>query len=266
MGKKLKTSSGKISKKKYEKELYKLQAELCQLQEWVVQNGARVIVVFEGRDAAGKGGVIKRILERTSSRVFRVNALPTPDDRQKTQLYLQRYIERFPAAGEVILFDRSWYNRANVEPVMGFCSKKQYKRFLKNIPNFENYLIKDGIILIKYWFEVSMEEQTNRFKSRIEDPRKHWKLSPMDLESHRRWYDYSRTKDRMFKATDSEWAPWNVVDGDNKKRARLNCISHLLSQIPYERLEFDKPELPPRQDSEGYKEPDYPYKWVPAKY
>lgn len=266
MGKKLKTSSKKISKKKYEKELYKLQAELCQLQEWVVQNGARVIVVFEGRDAAGKGGVIKRILERTSSRVFRVNALPTPDDRQKTQLYLQRYIERFPAAGEVILFDRSWYNRANVEPVMGFCSKKQYKRFLKNIPNFENYLIKDGIILIKYWFEVSMEEQTTRFKSRIEDPRKHWKLSPMDLESHRRWYDYSRTKDRMFKATDSEWAPWNVVDGDNKKRARLNCISHLLSQIPYERGEFDKPELPPRQDSDGYKVPDYPYKWVPAKY
>ena len=266
MGKKLKTSLKKISKKKYENELYKLQVELCQLQEWVVKSGARVIVVFEGRDAAGKGGVIKRILERTSSRVFRVNALPTPDDRQKTQLYLQRYIERFPAAGEVILFDRSWYNRANVEPVMGFCSKKQYKRFLKNVPSFENYLIKDGIILIKYWFEVSMEEQTNRFKSRMEDPRKHWKLSPMDLESHRRWYDYSRTKDRMFKATDSKWAPWNVVDGDNKKRARLNCISHLLSQIPYERGEFDKPELPSRQASDGYKAPDYPYKWVPAKY
>jgi len=266
MGKKLKTFSKKISNKKYEKELYKLQVELCRLQEWVVKKGARVIVVFEGRDAAGKGGVIKRILERTSPRVFRINALPSPDDRQKTQLYLQRYIERFPAAGEVILFDRSWYNRANVEPVMGFCSQKQYKRFLKNIPDFENYLIKDGIILIKYWFEVSMKEQTNRFKSRIEDPRKHWKLSPMDLESHRRWYDYSRTKDRMFEATDSKWAPWNVVDGDNKKRARLNCIFHMLSQIPYEKMPFDKPELPPRQNRDGYKAPDYSYKWVPTKF
>ncbi len=266
MSKKSKTAPKKISRKTYEKELYKLQAELCQLQEWVVRSGARVIVVFEGRDAAGKGGVIKRILERTSPRVFQVNALPAPDNRQKTQLYLQRYIERFPAAGEVIIFDRSWYNRANVEPVMGFCSKKQYKRFLKNIPAFEKYIIKDGIILIKYWFEVSMEEQTNRFKSRIKDPRKHWKLSPMDLESHLRWYDYSRSKDRMFKATDSEWAPWNVVDGDNKKRARLNCISHLLSQIPYEKLAFDKPELPPRQDSNGYKAPDYSYKWVPVRY
>ncbi len=266
MGKKVKISSGKISNKKYEKKLYKLQAELCQLQEWVVKTGARVIIVFEGRDAAGKGGVIKRILDRTSPRVFQVNALPSPTDRQKSQLYLQRYIERFPAAGEVILFDRSWYNRANVEPVMGFCTNKQYKRFLQNIQNFEKYILEDGILLIKYWFEVSMDVQTDRFKSRIEDPRKHWKLSPMDLESHRRWYDYSRTKDRMFKATDSKWAPWNVVDGDNKKRARLNCISHLLSQIPYEKLAFDRPELPSRQDSNGYKAPDYPYKWVPVKY
>ncbi|MBW1636563.1 MAG: polyphosphate kinase 2 [Deltaproteobacteria bacterium] len=266
MAKKGKISSKKISNKKYEKELYKLQAELCRLQEWVVKSGERVIVVFEGRDAAGKGGVIKRILDRTSPRVFQVNALPSPTDRQKTQLYLQRYIERFPAAGEVILFDRSWYNRANVEPVMGFCTKKQYKRFLQNVQDFEHYIVRDGIILIKYWFEVSMDVQTDRFKSRIEDPRKHWKLSPMDLESHRRWYDYSRTKDRMFKATDSKWAPWNVVDGDNKKRARLNCISHLLSQIPYEKLAFDKPKLPPRQDSDGYKAPDYPYKWVPAKF
>ena len=266
MGKKLKKSSKTISNKKYERKLYKLQVKLCQLQEWVVKTGARVIVVFEGRDAAGKGGVIKRIMDRTSPRVFQVNALPSPTDRQKGQLYLQRYIERFPAAGEVILFDRSWYNRANVEPVMGFCTRKQYKRFLYNIQNFEQYILEDGIILIKYWFEVSMGEQTNRFKKRIEDPRKHWKLSPMDLESHRRWYDYSRTKDRMFKATDSKWAPWNVVDGDNKKRARLNCISHLLSQIPYEKLVFDKPKLPLRQDSDGYKAPDYPYKWVPAKY
>ena len=259
-------NSKKLSNKEYEKELYKLQVELCRLQEWIVEKGLRVIVLFEGRDAAGKGGTIKRIMDRTSPRVFRVNALPSPDERQKSQLYLQRYIERFPAAGEMILFDRSWYNRANVEPVMGFCTKDQYKRFLKNVPAFENYLIQDGIILIKYWFEVSMDEQTRRFENRIKDPRKHWKLSPMDLESHRRWYDYSRTKDRMFEATDSKWAPWNVVNGDDKKRARLNCISHLLSQIPYEKLAFDKPKLPPRQDSDGYKAPDYKYKWVPNKH
>ncbi len=261
-----KKSTKKLSRKKYEKELYKLQAELCLMQEWVVAKGLRVIILFEGRDAAGKGGAIKRILERTSSRIFRVNALPAPNNRQKTQLYLQRYIERFPAAGEVILFDRSWYNRANVEPVMGFCSKEQYEHFLMNVPNFENYLIKDGIILIKYWFEVSMEEQTRRFENRIEDPRKHWKLSPMDLESHHRWYDYSRTKDRMFAATDTPWAPWNVIDGNNKKRARLNCISHLLSQIPYKKLPGKKPVLPQRQKKNGYKSPDYPYRWVPEKY
>ena len=255
----------KLSKKTYDKELYKLQVELCKLQEWVVEKGLRVIVLFEGRDAAGKGGTIKRILERTSPRVFRVNALPSPNERQKSQLYLQRYIERFPAAGEVILFDRSWYNRANVEPVMGFCSNDEYERFLTNVPNFEHYIIKDGIILIKYWFEVSMEEQTRRFEARITDPRKHWKLSPMDLESHRRWYEYSRTKDHMFECTDSKWAPWNVVDGNNKKRARLNCVSHLLSQIPYKSIKSKKTKLPPRQDSKGYKEPDYPYKWVPQK-
>jgi polyphosphate kinase 2 len=260
------TPKNKLSNKEYEKALYKLQVELCRMQEWVVHKGLRVIVVFEGRDAAGKGGTIKRILERTSSRIFRVNALPAPNDREKTQLYLQRYVNRFPAAGEVILFDRSWYNRANVEPVMGFCTKDQYKRFLNNVPRFEHYLMDDGIILIKYWFEVGMEEQTRRFEARIEDPRKHWKLSPMDLESHRRWYDYSRTKDRMFEATDSEWAPWHVVDGDNKKRARLNCISHLLSQVPYEKLPFDKPKLPARQDPDGYKAPDYPYKWIPSKF
>jgi len=259
-------STKKLSNKEYNKELYKLQVELCRLQEWIVEKGLRVIVLFEGRDAAGKGGTIKRILDRTSPRVFRVNALPTPDERQKSQLYMQRYIERFPAAGEMILFDRSWYNRANVEPVMGFCTKKQYKRFLENVPAFENYLIQDGIILIKYWFEVSKEEQTRRFEARTEDPRKHWKLSPMDLESHRRWYDYSRTKDRMFECTDSEWAPWHVVNGDDKKRARLNCISHLLTQIPYEKLAFDKPKLPPRQDRNGYKEADYSYKWIPAKF
>jgi polyphosphate kinase 2 len=256
----------KMSNKAYEKELYKLQVELCRMQEWVVSKGRRVVVLFEGRDAAGKGGTIKRILDRTSPRIFRVNALPAPSDREKTQLYLQRYVSRLPAAGEVILFDRSWYNRANVEPVMGFCTKEQYKRFLKNVTSFEQYLEADGIILIKYWFEVSMDEQTRRFKGRIEDPRKHWKLSPMDLESHRRWYDYCRTKDRMFETTDTKESPWHVINGDDKKRARLNCISHLLSQVPYERLSFDKPKLPARQDANGYKAPDYPYKWVPSKY
>ncbi len=260
--KKSKNSSYKMSNKFYEKELYKLQAELCKLQEWVVQEGLRVIVVFEGRDAAGKGGSIKRILERTSPRVFRGIATPSPSDRQTSQLYLQRYIPHFPAAGEIILFDRSWYNRANVEPVMGFCTNEQYEAFLKNIPVFEDYIIKDGIILIKFWFDVSMDVQTKRFDKRITDPRKHWKLSPMDLESHRRWYDYSKTKDRMFAETDTESSPWNVIDGDNKKRARLNCISHILSQIPYKSIKTKKVKMPARQDSDGYEAPDYPYKWV----
>ena len=256
----------KLSTKEYEKELYNLQAELCRLQEWVVEKGLRVIVVFEGRDAAGKGGVIRRIAERTSPRVFRVNALPSPSERQKTQLYAQRYIERFPAAGEVILFDRSWYNRAGVEKVMGFCSDDQYERFLRTVPRFEQAIIDDGIILIKYWFEVSKEVQTKRFEARMSDPRKHWKLSPMDLESHKRWYDYSRAKDAMFAATDTKWAPWNVVNGDVKKSARLNCITHLLSQIPYEKLPFDAPKLPKRQASSGYKPAKHDYKFVPAKF
>lgn len=261
-----KKSSSKLSKKIYEKELFRLQTELCYLQRWVVEKGLRIIVLFEGRDAAGKGGAIKRILERTSPRVFRVNALPAPSSRQTSQLYLQRYIERFPAAGELILFDRSWYNRANVEPVMGLCTDDQYEDFLQNIPGFEAYLVNEGIILIKFWFEVSAEEQTRRFESRITNPSKQWKLSLMDLESHRRWYDYSRSKDRMFEATDRDVAPWHVVNGNNKKKARLNCISHLLSLIPYEVLPFEKPDIPPRQKSDGYKEPDYPYKWVPEKY
>ncbi len=260
------SKKNKLSNKVYEKELYKLQVELCKLQEWVVKKGLRVIVLFEGRDAAGKGGSIKRILDRTSPRVFRYNALPAPNERQKSQLYLQRYIERFPAAGEIVLFDRSWYNRANVEPVMGFCSDEEYERFLKNVPDFENYIIKDGIILIKYWFDVGMEEQNKRFESRITDPRKHWKLSPMDLESHRRWYEYSRTRDRMFEATDNNISPWHVINGNNKKKARLSCISHLLSQIPYKEIKTKKVKLPKRQDSNGYVEPDYPYKWVPTKY
>ena len=260
--KKSNKSSDKMSNKTYEKELYKLQVELCKLQEWVVEKGLRVIVVFEGRDAAGKGGAIKRILDRTSPRVFRDIATPAPSDRQKSQLYLQRYIPQFPAAGEIILFDRSWYNRANVEPVMGFCTNDQYERFLKNIPNFEHYIVQDGILLIKYWFEVSKDVQTARFEQRMTDPRKHWKLSPMDLESHSRWYDYSRTKDRMFEETDTEDSPWHVIDGDNKKRARLNCISHLLSQIPYKSIKAKKPKLPARQDSDAYEAPYYPYKWV----
>ncbi len=261
-----KKKSDKISNKVYEKELYKIQVELCKLQEWVVEKGLRVIVLFEGRDAAGKGGTIKRILDRTSPRVFKVNAVPSPSDREKSQLYLQRYINRFPAAGEIILFDRSWYNRANVEPVMGFCTDDEYDRFMNNIPNFENYIIKDGIILIKYWFEVSMDIQTARFEQRITDPRKHWKLSPMDLESHHRWYEYSRTKDAMFESTDTKTSPWHVINGDNKKRARLNCISHLLSQIPYKSIKAKKPKLPSRQKSDGYEAPDYPYKWVPNKF
>jgi len=247
-----KNKSDKISNKVYEKEIYKLQVELCKLQEWVVEKGLRVIIIFEGRDAAGKGGTIKRILDRTSPRVFQVNAVPTPSDRQKSQLYIQRYITRFPAAGEIILFDRSWYNRANVEPVMGFCSDDEYERFMNNIPSFEDYIIKDGIILIKYWFEVSMDVQTERFAQRITDPRKHWKLSPMDLESHRRWYEYSRSKDKMFERTDTPTSPWNVINGYNKKRSRLSCISQLLSQILYKEIKAKKLKLPARQKSVCY--------------
>ncbi len=256
----------KLSTKQYERELYNLQVELCRLQQWVVAKGLRVIVIFEGRDAAGKGGVIKRLTERTSPRIFRVNALPTPSDREKTQLYLQRYIARFPAAGEVAVFDRSWYNRAGVEKVMGFCTDDQYERFLRAVPQFEKAIIDDGIILIKYWFEVSKEVQTKRFEARISDPRKRWKLSPMDLESHKRWYDYSRAKDAMFAVTDSKWAPWRVVNGDVKKNARLNCITDLLSQIPYDKIPFDAPKLPKRQDSDGYEPSKYDYTLVPEKF
>jgi len=261
-----KDGKGGLSNAEYEKEMYLLQIELVRMQEWVQKKGLRVVVVFEGRDAAGKGGVIKRITERTSPRVFRVTALPAPTDREKTEMYLQRYIAHFPAAGEVILCDRSWYNRAGVERVMGFCSDEQYGRFMRNTPSLEMSMITDGIILIKYWFEVTKEVQTKRFEARIKDPRKRWKLSPMDLESHRRWYDYCRTKDRMFAATDTKESPWHVINGDDKKRARLNCIAHLLSQVPYEKLAFDKPKLPARQDDDGYKAPDYPYKWIPSKY
>jgi len=226
----------KMSRKDYEKELERLQGELVKLQYWVRKKGAKVIVVFEGRDAAGKGGVIKRITERVSPRVFKVIATPAPSEREKTQLYIQRYINHFPGAGEVILFDRSWYNRAGVERVMGFCSDYEYERFLKMTPAFEQVLIDNDIILIKYWFDVSMHEQQRRFQNRIDDDRKVWKLSPMDTQSFNRWYDYSRARDAMFEATDTDFAPWHVVPSDDKKRARLNCITHLLGQIPYKKL------------------------------
>ncbi len=233
----------KLSRKEYEDKLFELHAELVKLQNWVVEKGLKIIVIFEGRDAAGKGGVIKRITERVSPRVFRVEALPTPTEREKTQMYSQRYIQRFPAAGEVVLFDRSWYNRAGVERVMKFCTTDEYQRFLVQAPIFERWMVDSGIQLIKYWFDISMEEQERRFQARIDDPRKVWKLSPMDVESFKRWYDYSRARDDMLAATHSGWAPWNIVRADSKRRARLNCISHLLSQIPYKKLPREKVKL-----------------------
>ncbi len=257
----------KLGRKEFEKEQEKLDVELVKLQLWVQKKGLKAIVVFEGRDAAGKGGVIKRITERVSPRVFRVVALPAPTEREKSQLYLQRYIPHFPAAGEVIIFDRSWYNRVGVERVMGFCSEREIKRFLLLCPLWERVVIESGIILVKYWFEVSQEEQTRRFESRIKDGRKIWKLSPMDLESHRRWYDYSRARDEMLQATDTQFAPWYIVNADNKRRARLNCISHLLSVIPYEDIKRDKVKLPERQKAKGYKEPtNRSYRKVPEIY
>ena len=246
------THKSKLSNKEYEAELYKLHAELVKLQYWVQQKGLRIIVVFEGRDAAGKGGVIKRITERLSPRVFRVVALPAPSEREKTQLYMQRYIPHFPAAGEVVLFDRSWYNRGGVERVMKFCTQQQYESFLHNTPIFEQAITDAGIHLIKYWFDVSMEEQERRFRRRIEDPRKTWKLSPMDVESFKRWYDYSQARDDMLAATHTEPAPWHLVQADDKKRARLNCISHLLGQIPYQELPRDKVTLGKRNMKGSY--------------
>jgi polyphosphate kinase len=257
----------KLTRKEFEKQLEKLAVELVKLQLWVQQEGLKIIVVFEGRDAAGKGGVIKCITERVSPRVFRIVALPAPSERQKSQLYLQRYVEHFPAGGEIAIFDRSWYNRAGVERVMGFCSEKQVERFLKLCPIWERGMVEGGIILIKYWFEVSQQEQTRRFESRIDDGRKIWKLSPMDLESHHRWYDYSRARDDMLQATDMPFAPWYVVDGDDKRRARLNCIAHFLSLIPYEQIKRDKIKLPKRQKPKGYEEPrNRNYKHVPQRY
>ena len=241
-----------LSNKQYMKELRRLQAELCKLQDWVKYKGVRVIVVFEGRDAAGKGGTIRAITERVSPRVFRVVALPAPSDREKSQIYMQRYITHFPAAGEIVIFDRSWYNRAGVEYVMGFCTKEQHRLFLERCPLIEEYIVDGGIILIKYWMEVGQDEQERRFKARISDPLRQWKLSPMDLESFRRWYDFSNARDLMLKATDSKHAPWHIVRTDDKKRARLNCITHLLSMIPHGKVPHEKVKLPARENRKRY--------------
>ena len=246
------TSATRMKRKIYEKELGKLQVELCHLQEWVRANKLRVIILFEGRDAAGKGGTIKAITEKVSPRVFRVVALPAPSDREKTQLFLQRYMQNFPAGGEIVIFDRSWYNRAGVEYVMGFCTPAEHKRFLLLCPQMEKYVIEGGIILIKLWLEVGMDEQERRFKARIDDPLRHWKLSPMDLESYRRWYDYSRARDVMLKATSTKQSPWHVIRSDDKRRARLNCITHLLESIPYKRMRKDKVKLPKRSNKGRY--------------
>jgi polyphosphate kinase 2 len=245
----------KISNKFYLKELRKLQIELVKLQEWIKFKGLKVVVIFEGRDAAGKGGVIKRVTESLSPRIARVVALPAPTEREKTQWYFQRYVSHLPASGELVLFDRSWYNRAGVERVMGFCTDQEYREFLRSCPEFERMLVRSGIVLIKYWFSVSDEEQEHRFQARLDDPTKRWKLSPMDLESRSRWIEYSRAKDEMFKYTDIKQAPWWVVNSDVKKRARLNCITHLLSMIPYQDLTPEPIELPPRQDDIGYVRP-----------
>jgi polyphosphate kinase 2 len=256
----------KMSRKEYERELMKLQVELVHLQQWVVREGAKICVVFEGRDSAGKGGVIKRLTDRVSPRVFRVVALPAPTDREKSQMYIQRYVPHLPAGGEVVIFDRSWYNRAGVERVMGFCSEEEARRFLALAPFAERAMVHSGIILLKYWLEVNQEEQTRRLEARIDDGRKTWKLSPMDLESYRRWYDYSRARDDMFAATDTDFAPWYVADANDKRRARLNIISHLLDQIPYKALPPKKVKLPARQDRGNYREPDLALHLVPQRF
>jgi len=247
-------SPGKLSRKDYEKKLQKLQVELCYLQDWVRETGARVIIVCEGRDTAGKGGLIKRLTERVSPRTFKVIALSAPSEREKSMLYLQRYIQHFPAGGEVVIFDRSWYNRAGVERVMGYASKKEIERFLVNVPNFERWLVGQGVILVKLWLEVGKKEQDRRFKQRIEDPLRQWKLSPMDQKSYSRWYDYSRARDEMFKASSTSLAPWYVIHSDDKKRARLNGIKHILTTIPYKRIKRDKIKLPKRSNKDRYKD------------
>jgi len=256
----------KMKNKEFQEHVKKLHGELVKLQLWVQHKGLRVVIVFEGRDAAGKGGAIKAITERVSPRVYRIVALPSPSEREKSQLYMQRYVPHFPAAGEIVLFDRSWYNRAGVERVMGFCSEKDVERFLQLCPLWERAVVNSGIILIKYWFEVTEEEQHRRFESRINDPRKTWKLSPMDLEAHRRWYDFSRARDDMLQATDTQHAPWYIVDSNDQRRARLNCISHLLTLIPYKEIKRQKIKLPKRQKRKGYVEPERTYRHVPQVY
>jgi polyphosphate kinase len=255
-----------MSKKEFEKELEKLQVELVKMQEWVKVSGTKVCVLFEGRDAAGKGGIIKRLTERTSPRVFRVVALASPTEREKSQMYIQRYVPHLPAAGEIVLFDRSWYNRAGVERVMGFTPEEEVMTFLKWVPQIENAMIDSGIILVKYWLEETMEDQTERFTERINDYRKIWKLSPMDLESHRRWYDYSRARDAMFEATDTPKSPWWVVDSHDQRRGRLNCIAHLLSLIPYTEVPHEKVTLPKRQPKGDYVETKHPFRHIPEKF
>jgi polyphosphate kinase len=245
-------AKSKLSRKDYEKALRKLQAELCAVQDWVKRTGQRIIVVFEGRDAAGKGGTIRAMTERVSPRTFRVVALPAPSDREKTQMYVQRYLAHFPAAGEIVIFDRSWYNRAGVEYVMGFCTKEQHDRFLKICPEFEKQIVDNGILLLKYWLEVGNKEQKRRFEARIEDPVRQWKLSDMDLPSRERWFDYSRARDKMLEATDTEHAPWHIVGSDDKRRARLNVISHFLNSLPYEKAARKKIELPGRDKKHAY--------------
>jgi polyphosphate kinase 2 len=258
----------KLKQKDYMKELRKLQAELCHLQEWVKFKGLRVIIVFEGRDAAGKGGTIKAITERVSPRVFRVAALPAPSEREKSQMYLQRYMQHFPAGGEVVVFDRSWYNRAGVEHVMGFCTGEQHRKFLELCPQMEKYIVNSGIILIKVWLESSDDEQKRRFEARMEDPLRQWKLSPMDLPSRSKWFEYSRARDLMLDATDTEWAPWYVLHSDDKKRARLNCIAHILGLIPYGKVPREKVKLPKRSMKHAYDDQATlkNRKFVPEKY
>ena len=256
-------TDGKLTRKEYERELARLHVEFVKVQRWVVHKGLRVCIVFEGRDGAGKGGTIKAMTERVSPRIFRVVALPAPTEREKSQMYPQRYIPHLPAAGEVVIFDRSWYNRAGVERVMGFCTDDQAKRFLQMVPGVEKAIVESGIILLKYWLEVSPDEQTRRLEARIDDGRKIWKLSDMDLKSYSRWFDYSRARDEMFLATDTSWAPWYLVHSDNKRRARLNALTHILSKIPYEELPHSKVELPKRQEPGGYQNSDYPFRVIP---
>jgi len=255
----------KLSRKIYERELAKLHEQLVLLQKWIVDRGQKVCVVFEGRDGAGKGGTIKAITERVSPRVFHVIALSAPTEREKSQMYFQRYVPHFPSGGEMTIFDRSWYNRAGVERVMGFCTEEEVRRFLEIAPELEHLMVESGIILLKYWLEISPEEQSQRLHARINDGRKTWKLSPMDLESYRRWHDYSRARDEMFKATDTAWAPWLMVRADDKRRARLNVIHHLLDYIPYKKVPRKKVKLPRRQPPGDYKEPNYPFKFVPER-